>query len=87
VNVTRITALAQITLSILFLAAYFTALALFLLGYVQVATVWRDQIGVLLGVLTGGVTTIIAFWFARHRPQQKEEPEHVPVPDGRPPVS
>lgn len=74
-NVVRITAGAQLLLSVVFIVAYFAALALFLLGYVEVATVWRDQIGVLLGVLTGGVATIIAFWFNRQRAQHRDEGE------------
>lgn len=84
-NITRITATAQIALSVLFLLSYFTALLLFLLGYVQVATVWRDQIGVMLGVLTGAVTTIVGFWFQRIR-AQREHSEHPdePVREGEP---
>ena len=63
-----ITAAAQIILSVIFLVAYGFVMGAFLGGWVHVAPVWRDQIGVLLGVLTGGVTTILAFWFARQRP-------------------
>jgi len=63
----KVIAVAQIALSIIFLIGYFSIMAAFLGGYVMVAPVWRDQIGVLLGVLTGGVGTILAFWFARNR--------------------
>lgn len=73
-NTARVTAVAQIGLSILFLIGYFGALVLFLFGEVHVAPVWRDQLGVMLGVLTAGVMAILNFWFARNRPQ---EPPHA----------
>ena len=72
---TRITAAAQVLLSIVFLVGYFTILVMFLLGHVHVAPVWRDQLGVLLGVLTAGVVTVVQVWFARHRAQ---EPPNAP---------
>jgi len=76
VNVTRVTAVAQIGLSVLFLLGYFGALVLFLFGEVHVAPVWRDQLGVMLGVLTAGVMSILGFWFSRNRPSTPpgEEP-------------
>lgn len=81
-TIVHITAGAQIILSVLFIGGYFSIMGLFLLGYVQVATVWRDQIGVLLGVLTGAVGTIIAFWFNRMRSQQAKDDEHDPNAPG-----
>lgn len=66
----RIQATAQVVLSVLFLVGYFTILALFLLGYIRTPPEWRDQLGILLGVLTGGVITIIAFWFNRERSKE-----------------
>lgn len=66
----RVTAWAQVLLSVVFLTGYFIMLAVFLLGYVHVAPVWRDQIGVLLGTLTGGVGIILSFWFSRTRSQE-----------------
>lgn len=81
-TITYITAAAQITLSVLFIGGYFFVMGLFLLGYVQVAPVWRDQIGVLLGVLTGAVMTIVGFWFSRMRAQQHKEDEHDPNAPG-----
>jgi hypothetical protein len=74
----RITAAAQILLSAVFLIGYFWVLQQFLEGLVQVATVWRDQIGIMLGVLTGGVMIVLQFWFTRHRgeePPKDKEPK------------
>ena len=68
-NAEKVTAVAQIALSAIFLIGYFAMLAVFLLGYVHVAPVWRDQLTALLGVLTAGVMLILNFWFSRHRPQ------------------
>jgi len=72
-NVVRITVAAQLVLSCVFLVAYFFILVMYVLGYAQVATVWRDQVGVLLGVLTAGVGSIVGFWFNRQRHQRKDE--------------
>lgn len=69
VNIEYITAVAQILLSVLFIGGYFTMLAVFLLGYVHVAPVWRDQLSTLIGVLTAGVLLILQFWFSRLRSQ------------------
>lgn len=70
-NVTaRVQASAQVALSILFLAGYFAMLALFLLGKIYTPPEWRDQLGILLGVLTSGVLIIINFWFTRERPRE-----------------
>lgn len=63
----RLTAIAQIILSIAYTVGYFLILYRFLDGEVHVAPVWRDQLGVLLGVLTAGQVSIIGFWFARNR--------------------
>lgn len=70
-NVTaRMQASAQVALSIMFLAGYFAMLALFLLGKIHTPPEWRDQLGILLGVLTSGVLIIINFWFTRERPRE-----------------
>lgn len=66
----RIIGLAQIALSILFLTGYFAVLAVFLLGWVNTPPDWEQALTALLGVITGSVTTIIAFWFNRGRPQE-----------------
>jgi len=65
----RTVAIAQVGLSALFLAGYFAMLALFLLGAIRTPPEWRDQLGILLGVLTAGVMLILQFWFSRSRPQ------------------
>lgn len=61
---------AQIILSALFIVGYFIVLVLFLTGYIRTPAEWKDQLGVLLGVITGSLTTIVAFWFSRSRPQE-----------------
>lgn len=65
-------------LSIVFLLGYFWVLRQFLEGLVQVATVWRDQIGIMLGVLTGGVMIVLQFWFSRHRTQEPDKDKEEP---------
>jgi|GEM_PF-1836408 len=66
----RLVGFAQITLSLLFLLGYFAVLILFLLGHVKTAPEWRDALIALLGVITGAVGTIMAFWFSRGRPRE-----------------
>lgn len=70
----RSVALAQILLSAIFLIGYFAMLALFLLGYIRTPPEWKDQLGILLGVLTAGVMLILQFWFSRSRPTDAEAP-------------
>lgn len=64
----RSVARAQILLSAVFLVGYFAMLALFLLGHIRTPPEWKDQLGILLGVLTAGVMLILQFWFSRSRP-------------------
>lgn len=66
----RIQAAAQVGLSVLFLAGYFFMLGLFLLGKIHTPPEWRDQLSILLGVLTSGVLIILNFWFTRERPRE-----------------
>lgn len=66
----RLQAASQIVLSVLFLAGYFVMLGLFLLGEIRTPPEWRDQLGILLGVLTSGVLIIVNFWFTRERPRE-----------------
>jgi len=70
VNTDRVVAWAQIVLSVLYVAGYFVMLAMFLLGYIRTPVEWKDQLGVLIGVLTAGVMLILQFWFSRARPTQ-----------------
>lgn len=63
----KATAYAQIILSILFLVGYFWVLTDFIHGKIQVAPEWKDQLGILLGVLTGSIPNILAYWFQRQR--------------------
>jgi hypothetical protein len=65
----RTVAIAQVGLSTLFIIGYFAVLVLFLTGHIRTPPDWKDQLGVLLGVITGSLTTIVAFWFSRSRPQ------------------
>lgn len=64
----HLVATAQVVLSCLFLAGYFLVLILFVLGYIKTPPEWKDAMVALLGVITGGVGTILGFWFSRSRP-------------------
>lgn len=66
-NPHRVTAAAQIVLSLLYVGGYFVMLGLFLLGHIRTPVEWKDQLGVLIGVLTAGVMLILQFWFSRTR--------------------
>ncbi len=59
---------AQVVLSGLFIAGYFFLLWEFMQGHVKVPVDYKEMFIALLGVLTAGVGTILAFWFSRHRP-------------------
>lgn len=61
------TAWAQILLSFAFIGGYFAVLTIFLLGYARVQTEYKEALIALLGVITGGVGTVLAFWFSRQR--------------------
>lgn len=69
----HIIAAAQVLLSVVYIGGYFVMLWLFLAGRIHTPPEWKDQLGVLLGVLTAGVGTITHFWFSRSRPQEKED--------------
>lgn len=61
---------AQVTLSVIYTAGYFIMLWLFLRGYIKTPVEWRDQLSVLLGVLTTGEMLILNFWFMRQREKE-----------------
>jgi uncharacterized membrane protein len=63
----RTIAVAQISLSVVFLIGYFAMLALFITGNVATPVEWKDTLAALLSVLTAGVLTILGFWFNRSR--------------------
>ena len=69
----RMTAIAQISLSALFLFGYFGLLWLFLSGQYLDPREWRDAVIALLGVVTGSVGTIVAFWFSRSRHERPDQ--------------
>jgi len=66
----RITAMAQVGLSALFMIGYFLMLGLFLTGYVKTPPEWKDTLGALLSVLTAGALLILQFWFSRERSKE-----------------
>lgn len=68
----RIVAGAQVALSVIYIGGYFAMLWLFLMGHIRTPVEWKDQLGVLIGVLTAGVGVILNFWFQRSRPQEKD---------------
>jgi hypothetical protein len=71
VNIDRVVTAAQITLSIIYLSGYLWLLYLFANGAIKTPAEWRDQMSVLMGVLTTGVPSILQFWFARSRASEK----------------
>lgn len=73
----HLVATAQVLLSCLFLGGYFIMLGLFLLGHIKTPVEWKDQLGVLIGVLTAGVMLILNFWFSRSRPTTNEPQENA----------
>ncbi len=64
----RLVGFAQIAISVLFLGGFFAVLGVFLLGWVKTPEAYKEALIALLGVVTGSVTTVIAFWFNRTRP-------------------
>lgn len=66
-NTVRVTAVAQIVLTLLYIGGYFVMLGLFLLGEIKTPGEWKDLLGGLIGVLTAGVMLILQFWFSRAR--------------------
>ena len=65
---------AQVVLSAVFIIGYFFLIWQFMKGEVHVPETFKDAFITLLGVLTGGVGTIIAYWFSRQRPQEPQTP-------------
>ena len=84
----QVVAGAQIFLSLVYILGYLGILAAFLMGYIRTPETWKDQLSVMLGVLTGGVMLILQFWFSRERGVfdgkatkehgAREEPSRVP---------
>lgn len=70
-NVDRIVSFAQIALSVCYIVGYFWVLHLFIEGAVKTPIEWKDQVSVLMGVLTTGVPMVLQFWFARSRATEK----------------
>lgn len=63
----RMTAYAQIILSVVFVGGYFLTLRDFVHGNVKVPIEWKDTLQALLSLLTAGVLLILQYWFSRHR--------------------
>lgn len=70
-DIDRVVTIAQVALSIAYLSGYFWLLYLFADGQIKTPAEWRDQMSVLMGVLTTGVPLIVNFWFARSRSTSK----------------
>ena len=66
----KVISTAQVGLSALFLLGYFVILILFVTGHIKTPAEWKEALIALLGVITGGVGTILGFWFARSREHQ-----------------
>jgi hypothetical protein len=63
----RVISYAQIGLSVVFLLGYFVVLLLFVTGHIRTPPEWKEALIALLGVITGGIGTILGFWFSRSR--------------------
>jgi len=70
----RATAYAQISLSVMFSAGYFTLLYEFAHGRVQVSQTLEDSFKMLLVFLTAQLGTIVSFWFQRQRVSEDPQP-------------
>lgn len=70
----RATAYFQAMLSVVFIVGYFYVLNLFLFGRVRVPGEYHDMMIALLGILTGSISGIIQFWFARQRTSSETPP-------------
>lgn len=75
----KATAYFQAVLSIVFIIGYFEVLMLFLYGKVHVPGEYHDVIIALIGLLTGSLSTIVNFWFARQR-SSTEDPKPATQP-------
>ena len=53
----------QMWLSGLFVGGYFSLLGLMMTGSIEIVGVAKDQMPLLLGVLTAGIPVILQFWF------------------------
>jgi hypothetical protein len=70
-NIDRIVSLAQVVLSVVYLAGFFWLIYLFADGQIRTPIEWRDQMSIMMGALTTGVTLIVNFWFSRSRSVEK----------------
>ena len=68
----RATAYAQIILSVLFSAGYFTLLFDFAKGNVHVPPAMEDSFKMLLVFLTAQLGTVVSFWFSRQRTSEEQ---------------
>jgi hypothetical protein len=66
-KIDQIITFAQLLLTVSFVGGYFAVVILFMLGTVHVPQGYQEVFTACLGVLTGGIVTIIAFWFNRPR--------------------
>lgn len=66
----RVISYAQIGLSAAFLLGYFMVLVLFVTGHIRTPPEWKEALIALLGVITGGIGTILSFWFSRTRERE-----------------
>jgi hypothetical protein len=65
---------AQLILSVLFCAGYFSTLILFMLGFARVMPDFKEAFIGLLSLLSAGVLMILQFWFSRSRAGQSAAP-------------
>ncbi len=63
---------AQVVLSVGFVGGYFALVWQFMVGNVHVPDDFKDAFLTLLGVLTGGVSLVLSYWFSRQREQSPQ---------------
>jgi hypothetical protein len=57
----------QAALTFLFVIAYFVLLRDFMQGNINVSVEWKETVQRLMDFLTGGLLTMLGYWFARQR--------------------
>lgn len=70
----RLTAYAQLILTLVFLTGYFWVLTDFVHGKIGVPPEWKETLQVLLGVLTSNIGLLMSYWFQRQR-DSKDHPQ------------
>jgi hypothetical protein len=74
----KFTAWSQLFLSALFLTGYFVVIILFMMGFANIPTDYKEAFSGLLSLMTGGGLTVLYFWFQRTRGQASDSVSPTP---------